>query len=59
MLTIRDRLEDNLILLSGKNQTIYKITNASIAITKIETQLDTISREVSEKEYNVIRAFKG
>ena len=59
MLTIRDRLEDNLILLSGKNQKIYKITNAAIAITKIETQLDTISREVSEKEYNVIRAFKG
>ena len=59
MLTIRNRLEDNLILLSGKNQKIFKITNASIAIAKIETQLDTISREVSEKDYDVISAFKG
>lgn len=55
---VRGRIEDNLISLSGINKKMLKKTNAMIAMSKIEDDLDTISKEVTRNIYDVGKAFK-
>lgn len=55
---VRGRIEDNLISLSGINKKMLKKTNAMIAMSKIEDDLETISKEATKNVYIVGNAFK-
>lgn len=59
MQAIRDRIEENLIVASGVNKQIFKKTNAMIAISKIDNDLDIICKEVTRKVYDIGEVFRG
>lgn len=56
---IRDRIENNLIAISGVNKKMFQRTNAMLAMNKIENSLDFISREVTKDSYDIRNAFSG
>ncbi len=57
MILIRNRLEDNLINISGVNKKMVQKTNVRITISNIEKDLDTICREVTKTSYDLRQAF--
>lgn len=59
MNSIRDCIEDKLIAISGVNKKMVKKTNAMNAIYRLETDLDTISKEVIKDSYDIRNAFAG
>lgn len=59
MQAIRDRVEENLISMSGVNKTMFKKTRAMIALNKIDGDLDCICKEVTRTAYDIREVFKG
>ncbi len=59
MQAIRERIEENLIAMKGLNRKIYKQTNATIALNKIEKNLDYIAKEVNKNKYELESVFRG
>lgn len=59
MQAIRERIEENLIAMKGINRKVYKQTNATIALNKIEKNLDYIAKEVNKNEYELGAVFRG
>lgn len=59
MKTFRDRIEQNIINVSGVNRQETKRFRAIIALNNINNDLDLIYGEVTRKSYDIGEAFRG